>query len=305
VVARRDGISIAGWVVTNILMPVLYDKGDGGLDRFYKRIAEARANGPALPSRKIRKRYDFVDTMVAGTRVFRLAPRIQDPSPLRILYIHGGAYVFDLLASQWPLVTGLVDHTGAIVVAPIYPLAPEHQVAEGLAAVEQVYRSLVDEVGSRNVVIAGDSAGGGLALSLAHRLRDTRSDLPAALILYFPWLDATCAGPDQPALEKIDPALSIVQLREAGRMWSGDIGGDPRASPLFADHAGLPPTLVLAGTKDLLLSDTRRFAERHPAAVVHEYSGMFHGWVCAPIPEARRALDESAAFISRHTGACV
>ena len=175
-------------------------------------------------------------------------------------------------------------------------------VDAGLDAIEAVYRALADEVGSTNVVVVGDSAGGGLALALAHRSRDVGLPPPGALVLYFPWLDVGVTGADQPRLETIDPALSIDQLREAGRLWSGGDPADPRASPLFADHDELPPTLVLVGTKDLLLSDARRFAGRHPSAIVREYPGMFHGFVCAPMPEAHRALDESAEFIGRHLG---
>ncbi|MGC5799697.1 alpha/beta hydrolase fold domain-containing protein [Sphingomonas sp. NFX23] len=302
VAAGREKVSRRGWLVANVLVPALYGKRGGGLDVFYQRIAQDRANGPALPSAKIQSNYVFTDVTIAGIRSFRL--RSKDvPSPgKRILYLHGGAYVFDLMASQWPIVTGLVDRTDAEVVAPIYPLAPEHQAEAGLASVEAVYRSLVDEVGAGNIVIAGDSAGGGLALALAHRLREAKVAAPGALILYFPWLDASVSGPEQPDLERIDPVLSIDQLREAGRKWSGDQADDHRASPLFADHAGLPPVLVLVGTKDLLLSDARRFSASHHAAVLQEFPGMFHGFVCAPIPEAKRALDESAAFIAASIG---
>jgi acetyl esterase/lipase len=129
-------------------------------------------------------------------------------------------------------------------------------------------------------------------------LRDAKLPVPGALILYFPWLDATVSGPGQSDLERIDPVLSIDQLREAGRKWSGDQPDDLAASPLFADHVGLPPVLVLVGTKDLLLSDARRFSDFHHAAVLQEFPGMFHGFVCAPIPEATRALDQSAAFVA-------
>jgi acetyl esterase/lipase len=298
IAAGREKVSRRGWLVANVLVPILYGKRGGSFDRLYQRIAEDRANGPALPSAKVLSNYVFTDATIAGTRSFRLRRKGAPSQTKRILYLHGGAYVFDLMAAQWPIVTGLVDRTDADVVAPIYPLAPEHQVESGLAAVEAVYRSLVDEVGTGNVIIVGDSAGGGLALALAHRLRDAEVAAPGALILLFPWLDATVSGADQPDLERIDPVLSIDQLQEAGRRWSGDQPADHKASPLFADHAGLPPVLVLVGTKDLLLSDAHRFAEAHRTAVLQEFPGMFHGFVCAPIPEARRALDESAAFIA-------
>lgn len=302
VAAGREKVSRRGWIVANIVVPALYGKRGGGLDVFHQRIAQDRASGPALPSETIRSDYVFTDVTISGTRTFRLRRRKAASAPTRILYLHGGAYVFDLMASQWPIVTGFVDRTNTEVVVPLYPLAPEHQVEAGLTSVEAVYRSLADEVGAGNVIIVGDSAGGGLALALAHRLRDTKIAMPGALILFFPWLDATVSGADQPELERIDPVLSIEQLREAGRRWSGNQPDDRKASPLFDNQTGLPPVLVLVGTKDLLLSDARRFAQSHHAAVVHEFPGMFHGFVCAPIPEAKRALDESAAFIAASIG---
>lgn len=102
-----------------------------------------------------------------------------------------------MMASQWPIMTGLVDRINAEVVAPIYPFAPGSHVEAGLACVEAVYRTLVDEVGAGNVIVVGDSAGGGLALALAYRLRDAKLAAPGALILYFSWLDATVSGPDR------------------------------------------------------------------------------------------------------------
>lgn len=301
IAVRRAGVSMRGWLIGRVVVPVFFSQHGQSAGDYRLSIADDRARGPALPSRSIRRRYRFTETMEGDTRVLHLAPRA-GATTLRILYLHGGAYVMDLSAPQWAMVTGLVDRTGAQVTIPLYPLAPEAQVADGLAAAQSACLALVALVGAGNVVVTGDSAGGGLALALAHRLRDTGQPLPAALILLFPWLDVTMSGTDQPALQKKDPLLSIPRLREAGAMWAGD--GDPShpaASPLFADQSGLPPTLVLVGTHDVLLSDSRRFAGRCPAAEVREYPGMFHGWICAPIPEAASALDEVAAFALAQT----
>lgn len=302
--ARRERISLRGWLVGRVVVPGLFSQHGLDAGTYRLAIADDRARGPALPTRTMRRRYRFSDRREGGVRVLRLAPKAGATTPLRVFYLHGGAYVMDMGAVQWRMVTGLVDRTGAEVVVPLYPLAPEHRVGEGLAAVEGVYRTLVEAAGADSVVMIGDSAGGGLALALAHRLRDAGAHLPAALILLFPWLDATLSGADQPALQADDPLLSIPRLREAGAMWAGD--GDPAApaaSPLFAAQSGLPPTLVLVGTHDVLLSDSRRFAARCPAVTLHEYPGMFHGWTCAPIPEAARALDQVATFAATQVGA--
>lgn len=297
IAARRERVSLRGWLASHLLVPMLYGKRRT-MEAFRIAIADDRARGPALPSARIRTRYRFVDGHVSGSRCFRLSPAGEATGGTNILYLHGGAYVFDLMAAQWPIITGLVDRCDAEVVAPIYPLAPEATVEQGLATAEAVYLSLVAEVGAGNVGIVGDSAGGGLTLALAQRLRDKGRPLPAALVLFFPWLDLTCSGEDQPGLIENEPLLSATELREAGRMWAK--GADPvaaPASPLFADQAGLPPILALAGTRDMLVSDTRRLAARGGNVIAREYPGMFHGWVCAPIPEAYRALDEAAHFL--------
>lgn len=297
--ARREGASVRGWLVTHVAVPLFFGKKPGLL-AFRRRIAAAREVGPALPSAKLRVRYRFTDERTDGGRVFRLAPGDGPTSSTRILYLHGGAYVFDFLAPQWVIAGALVDRTGGELVAPLYPLAPEATVEAGLAAAMASYRALVDEVGAARVVIAGDSAGGGLALALAQRLRDAGQPLPAALVLIFPWLDAACSAPEQPRIERRDPVLDLEQLREAGRMWAGESDpGAPPVSPLFGDLAGLPPAICVVGTHDVLLSDTRRFAAMRPDTEVHEYPGMFHGFICAPVPEARIALDAIGAFIGR------
>ena len=292
--------SLLGLLVSKVVVPILYGGRDTTPEAFLRRIAKDRKRGPAPPPRRIAKRYRVVDAPIAGVRSFRLDPRTVPMPATRILHLHGGAYVFNLIAEQWPALASMADSTGSALIIPDYPLAPVHQVADGLAAMVAVYSQLVDEVGADRIVISGDSAGGGFALALAQHLRDRGLPAPAGLVLFFPWLDVTVSGDDQPALQKRDAMLSIERLREAGRMWAGDADpAEPRVSPLFGDPSGLPPTLVLVGTDDLLLSDARRLAARFPEAIVQEYPDMFHGWVFAPIREARQALAAASAFIGR------
>ena len=96
--------------------------------------------------------------------------------------------------------------------------------------------------------------------------------------------------------------LDLAQLREAGRLWAGGDAADGRASPLFGDQGGLAPAIAVVGTHDVLLPDTRRYVALRPDTAVREYPGMFHGFICAPIPEARDALDAIGAFIRLHAG---
>lgn len=265
-------------------------------------IRKNRAKGPSLPSRKARQHFTFSDERWGDTRVLRLAARSEPRAPVRLLYLHGGAFIFHIQAGQWALPTELLDRLGGVVLTPFYPLAPEHDWRAGIDAARRVYLGLVDECGAHNVVVIGDSAGGGLALSLAQVLRDAGEPLPAALVLFSPWLDLAVKGDDQPAIQRIDPALSIEVLRAAGRLWAHDAAvDDPRVSPLFAAQHGLPPTIVFSGTRDILDSDAVRLAAVNPAITLQRYPGMFHVWAAAPIPEGRRALDQAAAYIRTAT----
>ncbi|TAL03051.1 MAG: alpha/beta hydrolase [Rhodospirillaceae bacterium] len=297
--ARRPRISLRAWVVLRLALLLAPDQSRPGA--LQRGIADNRKAGIAHPPKRMLKRLDLKVERHDDGPVYRLTPRGGSSPALCLLYLHGSGYVMEMHAVQWKLVEGLMALTDAQVVAPMYPLAPEHCALEGLDMVRRVYLGLVEQYGAGRIVVMGDSAGGGLALALAQMLRDAKEPLPAALVLFSPWLDVSVSGADQPELERGDPALAINFLREAGQMWARDLPlDDPRVSPLFGDHTALPPTIVFAGTRDILCSDARRLAERSTDAVIREYPEMMHVWPVAPIPEGRRALEEAAAFIHQH-----
>jgi len=296
---RRGGISVSAFLLNALASRLAPDQNRPGA--LEQGIEQNRKAGPAFPSPRLRKRIRVSDESIGPDRVFRLEPQVGAACRLRLLYLHGGAYVHEVQAVQWNLAAGLLDRLGAVLVAPIYPLAPENSWKEGLAAVERVYSSLASEVGAENVVVLGDSAGGGLALALAQHLRDAGHSMPAALVLFSPWLDVSMSGADQPQLEKRDPVLRINYLRQAGSLWARDTPlDDPRVSPLFGDHRDLPPTIAFSGGRDVLASDCFRLAQQDPLLVHRHFPEMIHVWAGAPMPEGKRALDEAAAFIWQH-----
>ena len=295
---RREEVSLGAWLIRTLALPLVVPARKRTLAAFYRRLAADRLAGPAAPPERIRSRFAITDAALGGTRTYRLQVREREVSR-HIFYLHGGAFVFSLTRAHWSLFAALADRSGAEVVAPLFPMAPEHDVDAALSATTRAYLALAAEVGHRNIVLAGDSSGGGLALALAHRLRDLGEPLPVSMVLFAPWLDVGLADPAQVELAASDPVLSIKQLREAGRMWSGALEPtDARVSPLFGNQADLPPVLVQVGTRDLLLPDARRLAERCPSVVLREYPGMFHGWIAAPIPEARQAISVAASFMA-------
>lgn len=313
--ARRNGLSAASQLVRSVILPVRYPADEKGHDALDAALAADRARGPATPPAALRKRYVITEETVRAARVWTLAPRGPDTG-LRILYLHGGAYVYDLSALHWELAAALADRIWATVIVPAYPLAPENDWQPAHALVTALYARLVDQVGAHSIALVGDSAGAGLALAVTQSWRDatlraTQLPLPAALVLLSPWLDVTCADPAQPALEPVDRILAIAPLRRAGSMWAGSLPPtDPRISPLNGSLANLPPIAVFTGTEDLLNPDARRLAARARAEsaslALYEYPRQFHGWMAVrpdKIPEAGRALDQAAAFVLLRAGA--
>ena len=300
IAAAHEKVSARGWMVAHVIGPALFGQSSYDPQKMRQKIAENRRRGPALPDDALRSRYQFAEQTIRGVRIMRMAPKDR-ASATRIVFLHGGGYVFDIDASHWSYVASLIDQTHAEVVVPLYPLAPEHHVDEGLAAAEEAYLEAVREVGARHVALTGDSAGGGLALALTQELHSAGKAIPASLVLFYPWLDATVSGVDQPSLQRRDHFLQIDELRAWGKLWSGPFApSSPRLSPLFGDLKNLPPTLVLTGTRDVLLSDTRRLKQQAPAVMVDEVSGMFHAFLAAPIPERDEAVVKGSSFINRH-----
>lgn len=299
IAATREKVSARGWVVAHVIAPALFGQSSYDPQKMRQKIADNRRIGPALPDKSMRSRYRYDEQKINGVRVLRLGPKGRTSS--RIVFLHGGGYVFDLDPSHWTYAASLVDQTGAEILVPLYPLAPEHHAEAGLAAVEATYLEAVREVGTGRVALTGDSAGGGLALALTQSLHAAGKARPASLVLFYPWLDATVSGADQPSLQRRDHFLQIAELRAWGRLWSGQVSpSSPRVSPLFGDLSDLPPTLVLSGTRDVLLSDTRRLKDRAPSVEVDEVPGMFHAFLAAPVPERDEAVAKASAFINSH-----
>ena len=296
---KRNGAALRGkafYYLVKLMSPNLSDP-----KVLRATIEKDRADGPKRPPEKLLSKIDVREDSYGSMLVFHATRKAAPPSRLKLLYLHGGAYVLDLQEIQWNLVVGLLERIDAEVIAPIYPLGPEASWRETTTAGREHYLSLVEAYGADNIVICGDSAGGGLALLLAQAMRDDKLPQPRALVLFSPALDVSGSGPDQPALERRDPALSLRMLHEIQPMWlKGLSPTDPRVSPLFANQDDLPPTIIFSGDRDILHSDALRLKAINPMVDHRSYPEMMHVWPVSPLPEARQALDEAAAFIGQH-----
>jgi epsilon-lactone hydrolase len=269
-------------------------------DRARKRIAEPK--GSKEPPIALQKRHDVTRRVVDGFLDVTVAPRGRTPARAAV-YVHGGAYIGEMAAQHWALISKLAD-AGVRVEVPLYGLAPQHTHRDAYPFLTSVYRDLLAEFDPSAVTIAGDSAGGGLAFGLARTLPDAGLRQPRQLVLLSPWLDLTLSNPDIPAVEARDPWLSSAGLRVAGLSWAGgDDPADPRVSPLNGPLAGLPPMHVYVGTREICLPDVlvlqQRAAEQGAVADVTVCEGAVHDYPIVPVPEGRAAARRIVQSISR------
>ncbi|MGI8681760.1 MAG: alpha/beta hydrolase [Mycobacteriales bacterium] len=241
---------------------------------------------------------------VEGVRCQRFRPAHRDDAAGGcILYLHGGAYTAGSLVSHGSLTGRLARACGCEVLSVEYRLAPEHPHPAALEDATTVYRHLVSQgADPASVTVAGDSAGAGLAVALLLALRDAGDRMPSGAVLISPWLDLTVSSDSITALAADDPILTAESLITSAQSYAGDDLKDPLVSPVFADPAGLPPLLILASTADILVDDSRTFAERARAAGVDVdldvEEGLIHVWPAIDgVPEAAAALDRISAWI--------
>ncbi len=222
-----------------------------------------------------------------------------------ILYLHGGGYVVGSINSHRAHVARLSAACGTRGLAVDYRLAPEHPHPAAVEDAVAAYRWLLGRgLAPRRIVVAGDSAGGGLTVATLLALRDAGHPLPACGVCISPWTDLTCSSGSMTTRAAVDPMVKPDVLRRMAAAYLG--GGDartPLASPNFAQLRGLPPLLVHVGTAETLLDDSTTLAELARAAGVDITLGvweeMIHVWHCfAPLlPEADQAIAQIGEYV--------
>jgi epsilon-lactone hydrolase len=225
-------------------------------------------------------------------------------SPITILYLHGGGYYFCSPRTHRAITFGLATRARANVFALEYRLAPEHRFPAAVDDAVAAYRALLARgMPHDRIVIAGDSAGGGLALATLLALRDQGVPLPAGAVLFSPWTDLTCSGASMRTNEGRDPMFHAQIFPIVARQYLGDADAShPYASPLFGDLTNLPPIHIQVGDTELLLDDSTRIAEKAQVDlhIWRDVPHIFQIW--SPfMPEARRALKQAARFIEKIT----
>jgi acetyl esterase/lipase len=226
-----------------------------------------------------------------------------------VLYFHGGGYAVGGLDTHRKMIGFVANATGLATLSVGYRLAPEHPypaaVEDGVAVLSWL---LASGVRTGDIVVAGDSAGGGLAVALCLIARDRGWALPSALVLMSPWLDMAAADQSADDAAVDDPVVNRANLREL-REWylAGADPGEPLASPLRADVTGLPQTLIQVGQREVLCADAVRFRDRLVSegidATCEVWTGMTHVWQFSAgvTPEADAALARIGEWLGGRT----
>jgi acetyl esterase/lipase len=243
-----------------------------------------------------------------GVPAERISATSADPDRW-LLYLHGGGYVAGSLTSHRPHAARLSAEVGCVVLNVAYRLAPEHPFPAAVDDAVTAYRWLTQFAEPTRIALAGDSAGGGLAVATLIALRDAGVARPAAAALISPWTDLTMTASSYDSRRDADPVLDRARLIEQATMYLA--GADPKtplASPLYADLAGLPPLLVQVGDAEILLDDSVEFGERARAAgvdcTVEVTPDAIHIWhVMADLaPEGAAAVARLAGWLRPHIG---
>lgn len=223
-----------------------------------------------------------------------------------LLYLHGGAYVVGAPQVYRELTARFARDAGVRVATLDYRLAPEHPFPAAVDDAVSAYRALLEHTPAERIVVAGDSAGGGLSLALLQRLREEGLPMPAGAALLSPWGDLTGTLPAYTREAHREPLLHVPTLRECGQAYAGSTALDhPQLSPIHADYQGLPPLLIQATDAEVLADDARQIHQRAQAAGVNValelWPGLWHVWqlFAGLVPEA----GEASARMGRWMGA--
>jgi epsilon-lactone hydrolase len=244
------------------------------------------------PISKVKKTCHIERTQLQDRNVFTLTPKKGLTNSLHILYLHGGAYIQSFNRFHWKLMTILVENTGCTITAPDYPLAPAHSYRDSFRMVSTLYKQMTGATDPRDLIIMGDSSGGGFALGLAQKIRDENVPQPKQIILLCPWLDIALENPDIAGLEQGDPFLERQSLQLAGKLYAGGTTVNHHLlSPINGSLNDLGKISIFIGSKEILVADARKLRELASVKDVdidyYEYKDMVHGWMFLDFPESK------------------
>ena len=237
-----------------------------------------------------------MERSAAGWPLYRLARAGQGDVGDYLVFLHGGGFINEIVRAHWKFVADLTRRAGVRCIVPIYPLAPGATARELVPATGELLRTIMENAGTARVIVAGNSAGAGLALAASQWLKAAGERVPDALVLVSSGGDFSVSRPEQAAIAALDPLLDIPGSRETGRQFAGELDvSHSYVSPLNGDFHGLPPMTIFSGTLDLFYPDSIAIAAKARAAGVpaklYLRRGQPHNYAAMPTPEGRQARE--------------
>lgn len=281
-------------------------------------LIELIASGPVVTDGTIEEQRASMAAMLEGMRLpdrvtvneIRVGDTLADwvtmPNSANgrvVLYLHGGGYVMGSRRTHRELASRIAQEAAARVLVLDYRLAPEHPFPAAVDDATAAYRWLRKQgIAASSIAIAGDSAGGGLTLATLLSLRDAGEALPACAVCLSPWTDLEGTGASAQPGGADDPMITTAGLRDTGKHYADGSLRHPLASPLHGHYKGLPPLLIQVGTREVLLDDSTRVADKARAAGVtvrlEIEEGAHHVWQAMPfLPEAQEAVKRIGVFV--------
>lgn len=217
-------------------------------------------------------------------KVFVVTPKEGKVSDIKILYFHGGSYMAEMSDDHWNFIKKLVLDTKSTIIIPDYPLTPKYNYKDVYNMVEPLYKEIVEKIDVNNLIVMGDSAGGGLALGLLEKVSQEDIVIPNKTILISPWLDVRLTNSKIDEVQKEDKELKKEALKVAGIAYAGDDGiNSYLVNPIDGDLSKLGDITIMTGTKDILNPDVHVLEERGKEQGINinvkEYEGAGHIWI--------------------------
>ena len=233
----------------------------------------------------IENKYDLTVETFENRNIFIIKSKGSKKNNMKILYFHGGSYMAEATSNHWEFIENLVDDTGATVILPDYPLTPKYNYKDVFNMVVPLYKEIQQRVDvSNELIIMGDSAGGGLSLALLEKISQEDIKMPKKTILISPWLDVRMDNPKIEQVKEQDKKLNKEALKIAGLAYAGNDGIDSYlVNPIDGDLSKINNLTIFTGTKDILNPDVYKLkekAEKNNINIdINEYQDAGHIWI--------------------------
>lgn len=279
------------------------DFSDSEFITYFRNFLDESLNGLL---KELNQEYCLKEVDIKGVHAAWIDTANSNENEKVMIYLHGGCYMYGNVKNYCTIPVQLSSVTGIKVLSINYGLAPENPFPKAIEDVLNIYEYLLEEgYNSNNISIVGDSAGGGLALAVVLKLKDSKLDLPAALGLFSPWVDLTLKGDTIETLKEYDPILSKKQLEGVAKIYAGKEELDnPLISPIFADYKNFPPMMILTGGREILLSDSMNLARKAALSKTTVdlivWDNLYHVFAAdSNLCESKEAIEMLGAFLSK------